>query len=130
MSADHNCSRERRAKADSNRGPSPTAYQPNALPLGQTGSQIRHCGRPIYVPKYSHTALWLFASRTENMTCGYSPVRTGIAARFTCRKRPETPGTANTPLFGGKEGGGGLCPSAILLSLCTSRKSRVCPRTV
>ena len=27
-----------RAEADSNRGPS--AYQPNALPLGQTGSQI------------------------------------------------------------------------------------------
>ena len=42
------------------------------------------------------------------MTCGYSPVRTGIAARFTCRKRPETPGTANTPLFGGKEGWGGV----------------------
>ena len=29
--------RDRRAEADSNRGPS--AYQPNALPLGQTGSQ-------------------------------------------------------------------------------------------
>ena len=29
---------EKRAEADSNRGPS--AYQPNALPLGQTGSQI------------------------------------------------------------------------------------------
>ena len=33
---DHNFWRERRAEADSNRGPS--AYQPNALPLGQTGS--------------------------------------------------------------------------------------------
>ena len=33
VSTDHNFSRERRA--DSNRGPS--AYQPNALPLGQTG---------------------------------------------------------------------------------------------
>ena len=33
---DHNFRRERRAKADLNRGPS--AYQPNALPLGQTGS--------------------------------------------------------------------------------------------
>ena len=30
-------SKERRAEADLNRGPS--AYQPNALPLGQTGSQ-------------------------------------------------------------------------------------------
>ena len=34
MSGDHNFWRERRAEADSNRGPS--AYQPNALPLGQT----------------------------------------------------------------------------------------------
>ena len=34
-STDHNFRRERRAEADSNRGPS--AYQPNALPLGQTG---------------------------------------------------------------------------------------------
>ena len=38
VSADHNFLRERRAEADSNRGPS--AYQPNALPLGQTGSQV------------------------------------------------------------------------------------------
>ena len=32
---DHNVCRERKAEAVSNRGPS--AYQPNALPLGQTG---------------------------------------------------------------------------------------------
>ena len=38
VSTDHNFWRERRAEADSNRGPS--AYQPNALPLGQTGSHI------------------------------------------------------------------------------------------
>ena len=38
VSTDHNFSRERRAEADSNRGPS--AYLPNALPLGQTGSRI------------------------------------------------------------------------------------------
>ena len=37
VSTDHNFRRERRAEADSNRGPS--AYKPNALPLGQTGSQ-------------------------------------------------------------------------------------------
>ena len=36
VSTDHNFWRERRAEADSNWGPS--AYQPNALPLGQTGS--------------------------------------------------------------------------------------------
>ena len=40
VSANHNLSelRERRAEAVSNRGPS--AYQPNALPLGQTGSHF------------------------------------------------------------------------------------------
>ena len=37
VSTYHNFWRERRAEADSNRGPS--AYQPNALPLGQTGSR-------------------------------------------------------------------------------------------
>ena len=37
VSTDHNVWKERRAEAESNRGPS--AYQPNALPLGQTGSQ-------------------------------------------------------------------------------------------
>ena len=36
VSVDHNFGRERRSEVDSNRGPS--AYQPNALPLGQTGS--------------------------------------------------------------------------------------------
>ena len=35
---DHNFWREMRAEADSNRAPS--AYQPNALPLGQTGLQF------------------------------------------------------------------------------------------
>ena len=37
-SADHNFWRERKAEADSNQGPS--AYQPNALLLGQTSSQL------------------------------------------------------------------------------------------
>ena len=36
MSTDHNFWRERKAEADSNRGP--FAYQPNALPLGQADS--------------------------------------------------------------------------------------------
>ena len=35
VSTNHSFWRESRAEADSNRGPS--AYQPNALPLGQTG---------------------------------------------------------------------------------------------
>ena len=38
VSTDHNFRSERRAEADSNRGPS--AYQANALPLGQTGSHV------------------------------------------------------------------------------------------
>ena len=36
VSTDHNLSGERKSEAESSRGPS--AYQPNALPLGQTGS--------------------------------------------------------------------------------------------
>ena len=36
MCTDHNFLTERRAEADSNRGP--TAYRPSALQLGQTGS--------------------------------------------------------------------------------------------
>ena len=45
VSTDHNFWRERRAEADSNRGH--FAYQPNALPLGQTGSQDpSHSFRP------------------------------------------------------------------------------------
>ena len=40
VSTDHNFWRERRAEADFNRGPS--AYQPNALPLGQTGSPRKY----------------------------------------------------------------------------------------
>ena len=39
VSTDHSFWRERRAEADSNR--SPSAYQPNALPLGHTGSRTR-----------------------------------------------------------------------------------------
>ena len=53
VSTDNNFSREMRAAADSNRGPS--AYQPIALPLGQTGSlDFRQrapyiiCGTPLH----------------------------------------------------------------------------------
>ena len=48
VSTDHNCWRERRAEADLNR--SPSAYQPNALLLGQTGSQgeIQHAVKVKY----------------------------------------------------------------------------------
>ena len=44
---DHNFWRERRAEADSNWGPS--AYQPNALPQGQTGSRpLKNRSIPLY----------------------------------------------------------------------------------
>ena len=58
VSRDHNFWRERRAEAVSNRGPS--AYQPTALPLGQTGSL--NCTpastrpfvpRPLHEPHFS-----------------------------------------------------------------------------
>ena len=53
VSIDHNFWRERRAEADSTRGPS--AYQPNALPLGQTGSRERRkAGLSLFA--HSHTA--------------------------------------------------------------------------
>ena len=39
VSTDHNFWRERRAEMDSNQGLS--AYQPNALLLGQTGSHLQ-----------------------------------------------------------------------------------------
>ena len=45
VSTDHNFWTESRAEADSNWGPS--AYQPNALPLGQTGSRGRVQGATI-----------------------------------------------------------------------------------
>ena len=55
-------SRERRTEAVSNRGPS--AYQPNALPLGQTGSHYSHrdrpdcyrAGEPGRPPRLSHSS--------------------------------------------------------------------------
>ena len=51
VSTDHNFWRERRAETDSNRGPS--AYQPSALPLGQTGSQSSSgAHRQIYAHSY------------------------------------------------------------------------------
>ena len=52
LSTDNNFRRERKAEADSNRGP--YAYQPNALPLGQTGSQYGGGGRGrLYTDRYT-----------------------------------------------------------------------------
>ena len=45
VSPDHNLRRERRAEAYLNSGPS--AYQSNALPLGQTGAQVFEVGETL-----------------------------------------------------------------------------------
>ena len=62
VSTDHNFWRERRAEAVSNRGPS--AYQPTALPLGQTGSHL-HLVPPdsflfIYIYTHTHTMYHIY----------------------------------------------------------------------
>ena len=62
VSTDHNFWRERRAEADSNRGPS--AYQPNALPLGQTGSQV-----------YKFSSVLLYVHRNRRFIRDGSPWR-------------------------------------------------------
>ena len=66
VSADHNCWRERRAEAESNRDPS--AYQPkgvtNALPFGQTGSRSIIC-------KQQHCFM--------SLPCGVLPIHTARA---------------------------------------------------
>ena len=54
MSTDHNFWREKRAEADSNRGLS--AYQPNALPLGQTGSQSK-LDESVFLNRVSYRGL-------------------------------------------------------------------------
>ena len=54
VSRNHNFGRERKAEADSNR--SPSAYHPNALPRGQTGSQYGGGGRGrLYTNRYAVT---------------------------------------------------------------------------
>ena len=50
-STHHNFWRERRAEADSNRGPS--SYQLNALPLGQTGSHYEILLLIAFIQRYS-----------------------------------------------------------------------------
>ena len=60
VSIDHNFWRERRAEADLNQGPS--AYQPNALLLGQTGSRLS-----------SGTICFLYsACMRQHKTCHFS----------------------------------------------------------
>ena len=62
MSTEHNFWRERRVEADSNRGPS--AYQPNALPLGQNGS--------LLVRKRQAVTLYIYIRLRNVLTRGES----------------------------------------------------------
>ena len=55
MSTDHNFRREKRAEADSNRGPS-AAYQPNALPLGQKKKRLTFVSQKEVGEKASRNA--------------------------------------------------------------------------
>ena len=60
VSTDHNFRRERRAETDSNRGPS--AYKPNALPPGQTGSHFYFIALFLY-------CIILYIQQTSNHIC-------------------------------------------------------------
>ena len=85
---DCNFRRERRAEAESNRGPS--AHQPNALPLGQTGSH----GQNGILSFSNSSAYWRVLNRhlkiaemKENRFCpfpgtGYGQECTGIDLFF------------------------------------------------
>ena len=71
VSTDHNLWRERRAEADSNRGPS--AYQPTALPLGQTGSVTHRSGAAGFVYMYhTFSAGLLMKESTHNTSTLWS----------------------------------------------------------
>ena len=85
MSTNHNFWRERRAEAVSNRGPS--AYQPTALPLGQTGSRD---SKWVTVAFYS--AFWIstevvYVQRYLVFTyctyCNYQAALFGVLPRIT-----------------------------------------------
>ena len=84
---DHDFWRERRAETDSNRGPS--AYQPSALPLGQTGSRMQwpwprclltgrcHCQMACKSCLLSHTTTTK-VSATASWACSIQyPLQTG-----------------------------------------------------
>ena len=76
MSTDHNFWRERRAEADSSQCPSP--YQPNALLLGQTGSQIKQTKiccfivkPPLPPPPFPHSKWKIWPWHLITPTCRF-----------------------------------------------------------
>ena len=85
--------RERRAEVVSNRGPS--AYQPNALPLGQTGSLcLSTAPRPLHSSWHQHTRksnfpkvlAWRLGLTLRHCVCFQCPVKRGgyISGLNTC----------------------------------------------
>ena len=82
VSADDNFWRERTAEADSNRGPS--AYQPNALPLGQTGSLIVWTETELVLyPRWTRLMFtWEFDAMLLSQSCWYP---NPLGGRWQCR---------------------------------------------
>ena len=64
--------RERRAKAESNPGPS--AYQPNALPRDQTSSHCGSCLLLVFVCFRSHAAQGVWSKGDNSLWLGYGSV--------------------------------------------------------
>ena len=94
MSTNHNFWRERRAEAVSNRGPS--AYQPNALPLGQTGSQfsLTESGVSYQLRRLSRPVTEMAATESAVVACNsFSEVR----CCFTSTETVQTLGMAGSP---------------------------------
>ena len=86
---------ERRTEAVSNRGPS--AYQPNALPLGQTGSpwSVTSIKAGICVKIIKHVSSQLFSAMSDSIFCSPDCVndvmnKTGMCVeeKFQLRKEP------------------------------------------
>ena len=66
VSTDHNLWSERKVKADSNR--SPSAYQPTALPLGQTGSCMTNNNNGFFLkPNYAGQSAEEYKHNRTNM---------------------------------------------------------------
>ena len=75
VSTDHNVWRERKAEADSNRGPS--AYQPNVLPLGQTVSQMPNESQAGFnFTVHNHCSTW-----TRSQSCSVHDQRSDMLSR-------------------------------------------------
>ena len=88
MSTDPNFSRERRAEAESTGGPS--AYQPNALPLGRTGSRrvkksLNDFRFGIFISHFPSDGVASLAVKGLKMLLPLGNLRIAISLRFKVR---------------------------------------------